>query len=119
MTRRFFLSILVSIVPAAVAPAQMPQGQQQSVAGVVKLNRAPVSNEVLKVKLPRPVERQLSNGLRLLVLESHRTPSVSLTIQVPSSHLRDAGDMPGVAEATAALMMTGTPTRTARQITEQ
>ena len=45
------------------------------VAGVVKLNRAPVSNEVLKVKLPRPVERQLTNGMKLLVVESHRVPT--------------------------------------------
>ena len=63
MTKRFLLSLVAAIVPAAVAPAQTPQGQPQSVAGVVKLNRAPVSNEVLKVKLPRPVERQLSNGM--------------------------------------------------------
>jgi zinc protease len=90
-----------------------------SYRGMVRLNRAPVSNEVLKVRLPRPVERQLSNGLRLLILESHRAPSVTLTIQVPSSHLRDTEEMPGVAEATAALMMTGTATRTARQISEQ
>ena len=46
---------------------------------MVRLNRAPVSNEVLKVKLPRPIERQLSNGIKLLVMESNRTPSISLT----------------------------------------
>lgn len=86
--------------------------------GMVRLNRAPVSNEVLKVKLPRPVERQLSNGLRLLILESHRAPTISLSIAVPSSGLRDADAARGVAEATAALMMTGTPARTARQISE-
>jgi predicted Zn-dependent peptidase len=86
---------------------------------MVRLNRAPVSTDVLKVKLPRPTEHKLSNGLRLLVLESHRSPSVSLTIQVPSSNLRDGAGLPGVAEATAAMMITGTPTRTARQISEQ
>jgi len=86
--------------------------------GMVRLNRAPVSNEVLKVKLPRPVERQLSNGLRLVILESHRAPTISLTISIPSSHLRDPQGLPGVAEATAALMMLGTTTRSARQIAE-
>jgi zinc protease len=86
--------------------------------GMVRLNRAPVSNEVLKVKLPRPVERKLSNGLRLLVLESHRAPTISLSISIPSSALRDPEGMPGIAEATAAMMMTGTPTRTQRQISE-
>ena len=85
---------------------------------MVRLNRAPVSNEVLKVKLPRPVERQLSNGLRLLILESHRAPTISLTISIPSSRLRDPEGLPGVAEATAAMMMLGTTTRNARQISE-
>src|SRR5258706_12380569 len=106
---------------AALAGAAMAQepSAAPSYRGMVRLNRAPVSNEVLKVKLPRPVERQLSNGLPVLILESHCTPSGSLTIQGPSSHPRDTDDMPGLAEATAALMMTGTPTRIARQITEQ
>jgi len=89
-----------------------------SFRGMVRLNRAPVSNEVLKVKLPRPVERQLSNGLRLLILESHRAPTISLTMEIPSSNLRDPQGLPGVAEATAALMMLGTTTRSARQISE-
>ena len=104
---------------AALAGAASAQEAAPSYRGMVRLNRAPVSNEVLKVKLPRPVERQLSNGLRLLILESHRSPSVSLTIQVPSSHLRDPEGLPGLAEATAAMMMMGTPPRTARQISEQ
>jgi predicted Zn-dependent peptidase len=86
--------------------------------GMVRLNRAPVSNEVLKIKLPRPVERQLSNGLKLVILESHRAPTISLTISIPSSYLRDPGGLPGVAEATAALMTLGTTTRSARQISE-
>ncbi|HLJ74160.1 MAG TPA: pitrilysin family protein [Thermoanaerobaculia bacterium] len=86
--------------------------------GMVRLNRAPVSDEVLRVKLPRPVERKLSNGIDLLILESHRAPTISLTIMIPSSHLRDPAGKPGVAEATAALMMLGTTNRTARQIAE-
>ncbi len=86
---------------------------------MVRLNRAPVSDEVLRIKLPRPVERKLSNGIQLLILESHRAPLISLTIQTPSSHLRDPAGKPGVAEATAALMLLGTTTRNARQIAEQ
>ena len=108
------LSALV-VVFTLTLPAQ---DTPQSFRGMVRYNRAPVSNEVLKVKLPRPVERQLSNGLRLLILEDHRAPTISLTIQIPSSPLRDPAGMPGVAEATAALMMSGTATRNQRQIAE-
>ena len=104
---------------AVVLPLTLSaQETGQSFRGMVRYNRAPVSNEVLKVKLPRPVERPLSNGLRLLILEDHRAPTISLTIQIPSSPLRDPAGMPGVAEATAALMMTGTTTRNQRQIAE-
>jgi len=98
--------------------ALLAQDSGQSFRGMVRLNRAPVSNEVLKVRLPRPVEKQLGNGIRLLVLEDHRAPIISLTIQIPSSPLRDPAGMPGVAEATAALMMSGTAARNQRQIAE-
>jgi zinc protease len=102
-------TLLMCLVLAASASAQ---------EGLVRLNRAPVSNEVLRVKLPRPVERKLSNGLRLVVVESHREPFLTLTIQLPSSPLRDPGGLPGVADATAAMMQLGTTTRSARQIAD-
>ena len=71
-------ALTVSLISAALAAAQgqaPQQAQPQTLAGVVRLNRIPVSNEVLKVKLPRPVERQLPNGMKLLVVESHRRHS--------------------------------------------
>ncbi len=64
------------------------------------------------------MERQLSNGIKLVILETNRTPTISLTIQIPSSPLRDPQGLPGVAEATAAMMMMGTTTRSARQLAE-
>ena len=108
-------AIAFCIIVSASAFGQEPEGN--SFRGMVRLNRAPVSNEVLKVKLPRPVERPLSNGLRLVVLESHRAPTITLTISLPSSNLRD-GAIPGLSEATAAMMTLGTTTKTARQISE-
>src|SRR5258706_6954419 len=108
-----------SLVLAAVCCAQEPDANAPaSFRGMVRMNRAPVANEVLHVKLPRPVERQLSNGIKLLILESHRAPVVTLTISIPSSHLRDPAGLPGVAEATAAMLQLGTTTRSARQISE-
>jgi zinc protease len=108
--------ILLGALLGAVALAQEPEAA--TFRGMVRYNRAPVSNDVLKVKLPRPIERKLSNGLRLLVLEAHRGPLVNLTISIPSSRLRDPEALPGVAEATAAMMTMGTTTRSARQISE-
>jgi zinc protease len=108
-----------SLLVASICLAQEPDANAPaSFRGMVRMNRAPVSNEVLHVKLPRPVEKQLSNGIKLLILESHRAPSVTLTISIPSSPLRDPAGLPGVAEATAAIMQLGTTTRSARQISE-
>ena len=108
-------ALAVTLLLSGAVLAQEPEAG--TFRGMVRLNRAPVSNEVLKVKLPRPVERQLSNGLRLVILESHRAPTVAVSISVPSSNLRD-GDTPGLAEATAAMMMLGTTTKNSRQISE-
>jgi hypothetical protein len=81
--------LCIPFLLATASFAQEDAAGPQSFRGMVRLNRAPVSNEVLQVKLPRPVERQLSNGIKLLILESHRAPTISLTISIPSSHLRD------------------------------
>jgi predicted Zn-dependent peptidase len=110
---------VISIALAAAAAAQAPQGQApQSFAGVVRLNKAPVSNEVLKVKLPRPVERQLSNGIKLLVVESHRVPTITLQIRTPSGDFRDPEGIPGISDATATLIRLGTKTRSSKDIAE-
>ena len=112
-------TIVLSVALAALAAAQTPQAQQpSSFAGVVRLNKAPISNEVLKVKLPRPVEQKLSNGMRLLVVENHKVPTISLQIAIPSGTLQDPEDMRGIAEATAALIRLGTKTRNSKDLAE-
>jgi predicted Zn-dependent peptidase len=119
MMKPLFVCVILAAGPGGLLSAQQPDSQGAGTfRGMVRLNRAPVSNEVLKVKLPRPVERQLPNGLKLVILESHRAPTISLTISIPSSYLRDPQGLPGVAEATAALMTLGTTTRSAQQISE-
>jgi zinc protease len=110
--------LLAFISAAGLCAAQDSDSQAKSFRGMVRLNRAPVSNEVLRVKLPRPVERRLSNGIDLLILESHRSPAVTLTISIPSSHLRDPEGQPGLAEATASIIQLGAGSRNARQLAE-
>ena len=110
--------LVLSLALAALAAAQTPPGQPQSISGVVRLNRAPVSSEVLKVKLPRPVERLLASGMKLLVVESHRVPTISLRMTIPSGDLRDPAGLPGIADATAALIRLGTKTRSSKDIAE-
>jgi len=114
-------AIVLLIAAAGFIPRAAAQGQapSPSLAGVVRLNKAPISNEVLKVKLPRPVERRLANGIKLLVVESHRVPSISLSIRIPTGDLRNPPDLPGISDATAALIRLGSKTNNSRQIAEK
>ena len=114
------LAALLLLAAAHSAAAQEPEGaaRQDSMKGVAPKNLAPVSTEVLRVKMPRPVERKLKNGLRVLVLENHRIPSVSFDLVLPASPLNDPKGLPGVANATATMLAEGTATRNSRQIGE-
>ena len=79
MSKKILLLISALLIPAAGMLAQGPQGQgdsKQLPSKVQRLNKAPVNNEILKVKLPHPTEVALPNGLSLLILEQHRLPTV-------------------------------------------
>ncbi len=111
---RFLLAMLLAL-PVAAQQTQ----QQTSLSGVTRLNKAPVSAEVLRVKLPRPLEGRLSNGLRVLVIEDRRAPTFSLSLLMRAASLNEPPEFQGVvAGATAAVLRLGTRTRNAREIAE-
>lgn len=110
------LALLVPQAPVlgqgAAAPPAPPPAQPFK-------NRAPVSDEVIKVKLPRAQETQLSNGAYLMVLEDHRVPSVQFEIiMIGAGGYYDPPAMPGLADTTASLMDEGTTTRSSEQIAQ-
>ncbi|MBL8179007.1 MAG: insulinase family protein [Bryobacterales bacterium] len=110
--------ILCAGMALAQQPGQVEGQQQESLKGVVKLNRAPVSKEVLRVNLPKPVERKLRNGLRVVIVEDHRLPTVAMQMVLPASALRDPADLPGLASATASSLRYGAGKRSSREIAE-
>jgi predicted Zn-dependent peptidase len=98
---------------------EAPQGQQPAdFKGVQRKNLAPVSNEILRVKLPKPIEAKLRNGITLMVIEDHRAPTVTVDLSIPASSYNQPPELPALADATAALMRLGTKTRDSRQIAE-
>ena len=104
--------------PALLAAQESPRAQQPTdFTGVELKNRAPISNEILKVKFPRPSESRLKNGMELMLLESHRSPTIQVEIAVPASSLNDPDGVP-ISIATTTLMRLGTKTRDARTIAE-
>jgi predicted Zn-dependent peptidase len=122
MTRRILTITALCALAGVVLLAQLaPQGgQPPSTKGVVIKGNAPVSNEILKVKLPRPQEADLPNGIHLMVLEDHRSPQVTMQLLIPGAGgYYDPAEFQGLAGFTAAMMLEGTATRTAQQIAQE
>jgi predicted Zn-dependent peptidase len=111
---------LLCATPLAQVATQSPAGQAPSMKGVLVKGRAPVSSEILKVKLPRPQEADLPNGIHLMVLEDHRVPQVVVQVIIGGAGgYYDPADAVGVASFTTSMMMEGTTTRNTRQIAQE
>jgi zinc protease len=117
---------LIFLLPVGlwVAWAQSPQtpsaGAQPAAKKEAFKNLAPVSKEVLKVKLPKAQEVQLDNGMTVLILEDHRLPQISISMDIRGGGgLLDPPEMKGLAVVSASLMREGTATMTSKQIAEQ
>ncbi|MBX3277488.1 MAG: insulinase family protein [Acidobacteria bacterium] len=108
---------LASASGFAQAPGQQPEAP--SMKGAVIKGKAPVNKEILKVKLPRPFETKLKNGLEVLVLENRKLPTFSMQMVILSGGLADPAGEEGTAQYVATMLREGTKTRTSRQMSEQ
>jgi zinc protease len=117
--KRTFLFLMTAILALGAGSATL-LGQEGNksvpLSKVVRLNRAPVSNEILRVKLPRPREIKLDNGLDVLVLERHKLPTVSFMLWIKTGALDDPHNLPGLAKVTADMLREGTAHRTSAQL---
>jgi len=109
--------LLICGVLATTSPAQEDKGT--SVKSVQRLNRAPINKDVLQVKLPRPTETKLSNGLTVLLLERHKLPTVNFSLWINAGSLYDPKDAPGLANFTADMLREGTTHRTSAQLSSE
>ena len=114
-------AVLAATAMLAFSPAARAQGQDKStsVSKVERLNRAPVSKEILRVQLPRPTVVKLKNGLTLVLQEDHKLPTVAFTMWIRPGQLADPADLPGVASFTAGMLREGTATRSSAQIASE
>lgn len=69
------------------------------------------------LEVPRPTEKTLPNGLRVIVIERSSTPLVSAQLLIKSGGEVDR-QLAGLADMTASLLTKGTGTRSATQIAE-
>lgn len=113
-----FSFLAAAQVPRPAGPASEP-GKEVPASKVQRKNRAPVSKEILRVKLPKPVETTLENGLTVLIMEDHRFPTVSLQFYVSGAGpIHEPAKLPGLANITAQMLREGTKTRNSKQIAE-
>jgi len=86
------------------------------------LNRAPVAKDILQVKLPQPQRFTLpagadkAGGARMLVVEDHKLPLLTITVSMRAGSLFESAAKPGVADLTAAQLNEGTRTKDYMQI---
>ncbi len=120
---KFVARLASPLAISAILLAQVPQDPGSKAIPLSKVerkNKAPVSEEILRVKLPKPVEMKLPNGLTVLVLEDHRLPLVTARMTIlGAGALNDPAELPGLANVTAAMLREGTTTRSSKQIAEQ
>jgi zinc protease len=110
--------VLAGGAGSRVQPPAPPQAPP-SIQGAELKGRAPVSDEVLQISLPRAREIDLDNGIHLIVLENRRVPMVSFQVQIEGAGgYYDSADAPGLAGAAAAMLREGTASRSSREISE-
>lgn len=96
------------------------EAASEPVSKVERKNRAPVSTDILRVNLPKPIEAKLTNGLTVLIVEDHRFPVVFAQFHVNGAGaLFEPRNLAGLASATAQMLREGTRTYTTKQIAEK
>jgi len=113
MSRRNHFSMITKFVVTAFAVGLLglPVMAQQETPPAPAAPRS--------VTIPKPTEKTLKNGLRVIVIEDHDVPLVSAGVVVKNGGEVDPADLSGLAELTASLLTKGTKTRTAPEIAQQ
>ena len=106
-TAAFWLFIACCLSPSAVIRAQTPQATPPPPA-------APRS-----VQFPKPVEKTLANGLRVIVIDRPGTPLVTAQLVIKNGGEVDPPELAGLGNMLADLVSKGTEKRSATQIAEE
>jgi zinc protease len=89
-----------------------------SIESLAQQETPPPPSAPRPVTLPKPVEKTLKNGLRVIVIERGEVPLASVQLLVKTGGEADPPELGGLANLTAGLLTEGTTTRTAPQIAE-
>lgn len=101
-----------------IATQDPTDDKETPLSQVERKNKAPVNKDLLRVKLPKPFEGTIDNGLQVMILEDHRAPLVSAQLTMYGAGELYSGQT-GVAHLTAQMLMKGTKSKKAREIFEE
>jgi zinc protease len=114
------LGAALLFVASAFAGSSSAQTNSSGAAGAaVPQETPPPPAAPRSVNVPKPAERTLANGLRVIVIENHATPLVGAQLMVKNGGEVDPPALSGLADLTAELLTKGTKTRTAPQIAQE
>jgi zinc protease len=102
-------SFLISMAIAVLSVTSFAQAPQAT---------PPPPQAPRSVTIPKPVEKTLANGLRVIVVQRSEMPLVTAQLVIKNGGEVDPSDMAGVADMTASLLTRGTTTKSATQIAE-
>ncbi len=71
------------------------------------------------LKLPKPIETRLANGLTVVVIEDTRLPLVSFRLALRTGDAHDPKELPGLMDMLTGLLTEGTEKRTSREIADE
>ena len=105
---------VVTTPPPVPAPAATP-----APAARIDLTKPPTLGAPPSLTPPQISTRELSNGLKIVVLEQHELPLVDVMLQIRSGGESDPAGKAGMAALVAAMLSEGTTNRPALQIADQ
>ena len=106
-TAGFWLFLAWCLSPSSVVNAQTPQATP------------PPPAPPRSVQFPKPVEKTLANGLRVIVIDRPGTPLVTAQLVIKNGGEVDPPELAGLGNMLADLVTKGTEKRTATQIAEE
>ncbi|HKP79796.1 MAG TPA: pitrilysin family protein, partial [Phenylobacterium sp.] len=107
--------------PAPIPPKQVAtyDGPVFTLAPEAERAKPPPIGEPVQPVLPKPAEKILANGLRVIVARSSDLPLVTADLTVKTGAWADPPGLAGAANMMAGMLTEGTRTRSAQQIASQ
>jgi zinc protease len=106
---------LQATVLGAAAQSPAPSGAQETMK---KKQPYPPVQAPREVHFPAFEQKALANGLRVVVIEHHEMPSVTIQVILRAGKAFDPAAKAGLSSATARLLREGTATRSSQQIAQ-